>query len=287
MTLRSIVLTLVLLSTALHAHAGPRDVEARYGLDETAFRKASGELFAAGYRLIDLTVAEVAGKPVIGGVFQRMPGGPTGADRATQLQDLVFFRQTREQLAANGQRLGPQGSQLDVIDAYESAGQTVFAASFSPPGEPTIATVGVFLTQQQAGDMRQQARESSNDLARLEIYRDGDQLRYLPSFVPRPRAEISALFADSAIDFSANSIAKDVGAEYPLSISAYTTDKGGIGYAGLFDNHAGRGSVVGLPLAEFHQQMDPRVAGGALIIDLDSAVLDNTVFYSAVYVKAR
>ena len=92
MTMRSMFLALVLFSTVSVAHAADRELEVRYGLDEAAFRKASGELFAAGYRLIDITVAEVAGKPVIGGVFQQTHGGPTGPERATQLQGLLFLR---------------------------------------------------------------------------------------------------------------------------------------------------------------------------------------------------
>ncbi|AXK72169.1 hypothetical protein DWG18_07645 [Lysobacter sp. TY2-98] len=287
MTMRSLFFALALWTTASGAQAAGRDIEARYGLDEIAFRKASADLFAAGYRLIDITVAEVKGAPVIGGVFQRMDGGPTGPERATQLQDLLFLHQTRDQLTATGARVGPQGSQLDVIDAYESNGQTVFAASFSPPGEPTIATVGVFLTQPQAADMRRQARASNNDLARWDVYQDGDQLRYLPSFVPRANAEISSLTADGSIQFNANSIARDLGNESPLSISAYITKTGTIGYAGLFDDQAGRRSVIGLTLDEFHKKMDPLIAGGAMIVDLDSATLGDTVFYSAVYVPAR
>lgn len=287
MTKRSMLLALTLCTLAFGARAANRDIEVRYGLDEPAFRSASATLFTAGYRLIDITVADVSGVPIIGGVFQHMDGGPTGAERATQLQELVFFRQTREQLAANGQRLGPQGSQLDIIDAYESNGQTVFAASFSPPGEPPIATVGVFLTEQQAADMRAQARASNNDLARLDVYRDGDQLRYLPAFVPRPSAEISAIFAESAVQFGTDRIAKDLANESPLGISAYPTAQNGIGYAGLFDDQPGRDAVIGLTLDEFHRQMDAKIANGALVVDLDSAVLGGVVYYSAVYVKPR
>ena len=76
---------LLLATASFAASAAERPLEARYGLGETEFRAAHAQMLDQGLRLIDITVAELDGKP--------MPESMTKGQQLAQLQgkELICF----------------------------------------------------------------------------------------------------------------------------------------------------------------------------------------------------
>lgn len=276
----------LLLLAAFGACAADKPLEVRYGLSEVEFRAANDTLFAQGLRLADITVVEAKGKPVIGAIWQRLPEEPAGTpERIKQLQDLVFLKQDRAQVEATANRLGPAGSRIEVVDAYSVGDKTFYATVYSPPKEDPMATVGLFLTAAQADAMREEALANSFELLRLDVV-EGDEVLLFPSFVYRPDADVESIQGDTSLQYLAERVKMELMGRAPLSITMYRQANGYPGFMGLFDDEIdARDLVLDKPQAEFRSTIDPIVAEGGLVIDIDSFERKGEVSYSAVYMR--
>ena len=283
MIARLAALGLLLLVPSVHA-ADAHHEEARVGMSEAEFTRANTELFGSGHRLVDITVTESKGKPVIGAIWHRYEGMPAPtAERTRQQLGRVYLKLDEAALRALGEKLGAQGSGAEVIDAYQAGGKTWFAASFSPPGEPGMQTVGAMLTEDQAGEMRQQAFEHDNDFARADAYADGDTVKYLPVFVARGKSDIDVGMYDRTIAILADGAGKYLQGYEPLSISVFDV-QGETQWFVLWD----KGESRDLLLTANADKVRRRIASGGRILDLDSqAAYDGSVSYYAVVVGGK
>jgi hypothetical protein len=265
-----------------HAADGFRS-EYRLGMDESAFRKANEQFFGEGLRLVDLTVSDVGGRPVIGAIWQRFGDMPApSAERTKSQLESVFLKLDEAGLRQAGKRLGEQGSQVEVMDAYIVDGKTWFAASFAPPDDSVMQSVGAFLTPEQVGEMRKDAVATDNDLMRIDAYGENGDLRMLPVFVARGEAELDMKILDSTLQVSAANVAMYLADLQPLSISQFEID-GDTKWLAVWDKGPGRDFV----LFDRGEKIREKASGGGIVIDLDSSASDTEVYYSAVVQKPR
>jgi hypothetical protein len=253
--------------------------ECRIGMSESEFARANSELLAQGLRLVDITVTEVKGRPVVGAIWNRFSRMPAGTPERAQAQSaLVFLKLDEDGLRAKGEALSARGSQVEVIDAYQVDGRTWFAASFSPAGEATMQSVGAFLTAEQAKGMREEAISNNHDYARMDVYTRGDQVMLLPVFVARGEAEIEAKFFDRTISISAAGAGMYLKDMHPLAISAFEQD-GKAYWMAMWDKGPPRDFI----LTDAGNKIRERIAAGGVVLDLDShAAYDGSVSYYAV-----
>jgi hypothetical protein len=282
MTLTRLTTALLLALAATGAQAAEKFYESRFGMDEADFRATNEQKFGKGMRLVDFTVANLKGKSVIGATWGVATKEPAGPERIKQLQSLVYLKLSADELKALGQKLGPQGSQLEVVDIYDVGGRPTFAAVFSPPNEGTVATMGAFLDDEQAQTMRDQAQANNFDIARLEAYVDGDHMLTFPSFVQRGKADLQGLDEDTAEQFRAQSAKMQFTHMQPLSITVYRDEKGYPDFMGTFEAGSDRRVVVDELLEQFVSDVLPTLDRGAVVMDMDSFVTGDQVYYSAV-----
>lgn len=253
--------------------------EARVGMSEAEFTRANTELFGQGFRLVDITVTESKGKPVVGAIWHRYKGMPAGTpERVKQQLGRVFLKLDEAALRAVGEKLGAEGSPVEVLDAYRAGGKTWFAVSFAPPKEPTMQTVGGLLTPDQADEMRDQAHQHNSDLARMEAYGESDDARLIPVYVQRGPTDIDEGDYESTMQILADGAAQQILDYQPLSISVYEF-KGKTRWLALWD----KGDPRDFLLSESAEKIRQRIASGGHILDLDSqAGHDGAVSYYAV-----
>ncbi len=271
---------LILLAAASPGHAADGfGTDCRIGMSEADFTKANIEHFDKGMRLVDITVAEDKGKPVIGAIWQRYSEMPKGSPERTKDQlSRVFLKLDEAGLREKGQAMGATGSQVEVIDAYQAAGKTWFAASFSPAKEPIMQTVGAFLTPEMFKGMREDATKQDNDIVRVDAYADGDQLKTFPVFVGRGASEIQMKIFDRTISIYAESAGLYLQDMHPLSISVF--EQGGQTlWLATWDKSQSRDFI----LTDAGDEIRERIAKGGVVLDIDSQnAFDGSVSYYAV-----
>jgi len=278
-------LLLALAPLAAHAAADQRMI-ARYGLTEAQFRAANDEIMGKGLRLADITVAEVNGVRTLGGVWTVTQNEPKSTpERRKLLQSLVFFKLSGPELEAKIKAQGDAKSQPDIIDAYNVGDKLYFAAVFSAPKESPLQTLVPFVTQDKIKGIRQDATDHKFDLIRCEVAMVGTDKYLFPSFVPRAKTEIGAMDSADIKEVMAKKTEGDAAGRTPLSVSVYRAANGKPSYYVTFDADTGREILLDLPLPAFKAKMDPYVANGALVFDLDSYVDNGVVKYSAVLLK--
>ncbi|KFN41044.1 hypothetical protein [Arenimonas oryziterrae] len=267
---------------AATAPAAPRS-ETRVGLSEADFKAANAQLFAQGLRLVDITVAEVQGKPVIGATWWWNEGMAAGStERAKLLQQQIYLKKSEDEIHALAQQ---RQSQPEVMDSYSAGGKVWFAAVFAPPGETPLQPVGLFLTDAQVGAMRDEARPAGFDVIRLELYAGAGGARYLPAFAPRPAAELDFAQESTALGMQARAAGMTIANKSPLSVSVLETkpgDRNSLAFVASFDQVMGRKLLLMQTVAEFRQSL----AEVGMVSDLDSYALPEGVRYSAVVVPA-
>lgn len=278
-------LLLALAPLAAHAAADQRMI-ARYGLTEAQFRAANDEIMGKGLRLADVTVAEVSGARTIGAVWTLTQNEPKSTpERRKMLQSLVFLKLSGPELEAKIKAQTDAKSQLDSIDAYNVGDKLYFAAVFSPPKESAMQTLVPFVTQDKVKGIRQDATDHKFDLIRCEVAMVGTDKFLFPSFVPREKTEIGAMDSADVKEIMAKKAEGEAAGRTPLSVSVYRAANGKPSYYVTFDADAGREILLDLPLPAFKAKMDPYVAAGALVFDIDSYVDNGVVKYSAVLLK--
>jgi hypothetical protein len=278
-------LLLAFAPLAVHAAADQRMI-ARYGLTEAQFRAANDENMGKGLRLADITVAEVNGARTLGGVWTVTQNEPKSTpERRKLLQSLVFFKLSGPELEAKIKAQADAKSQPDVIDAYNVGDKLFFAAVFSSPKESPLQTLVPFVTQDKIKGIRQDATDHKFDLIRCEVAMVGTDKYLFPSFVPREKTEIGAMDSADVKEVMAKKAEGEAAGRTPLSVSVYRAANGKPSYYVTFDADAGREILLDLPLPAFKAKMDPYVANGALVFDLDSYVDNGVVKYSAVLLK--
>jgi len=283
--LRLAALFLALSPLIAHAAADQRMI-ARYGLTDAQFRAANDEIMAKGLRLADVTVAEVKGVRTIGGVWTVTHDEPKSTpERRKMLQSLVFLKLSGPELEALIKSQTGLKSQLDSVDAYNVDGKLFFAAVFSPPKESALQTLVPFVTQDKVKSIRQDATEHKFDLIRCEVAMVGTDKFLFPSFVPREKTEIGAMDSADIKEVMAKKAEGEAAGRTPLSVSVYRAANGKPSYYVTFDADVGREILLDLPLPAFKAKMDPYVAAGALVFDIDSYVDNGVVKYSAVLLK--
>lgn len=281
-------LALLLAASALATIAAPAHAaetgfheEARVGMSEAEFLRANHELFGSGHRLVDITVAESGGKPVVGAIWYRYEGMPAPTPERTKQQVArVFLKLDEAKLRDSAQTFAAQGSAIEVLDAYRAGGKTWFAVSFAPPKEPTMQTIGGMLTPEEADGMRDQAHQHNSDLARLDVFGESDDARYIPVYVQRGQADIDQRDYESTMEILADGVSMHLLDYQPLSISVYEF-KGKTRWFALWD----KGEPRDLLLTESADAVRRRIAsgGGGRVLDLDSqAGDDGKVLYYAV-----
>jgi len=272
-----------LLALALPAHAADFRSEYRIGMDESAFRKANEQYFGEGLRLVDITVSETRGRPVIGAIWQSYGDMPApSAERTKSQLERVFLKLDEAGLRQMGERLGQQGSLVEVMDAYVVDGKTWFAASFAPPNDSTMQAVGAFLTIEQLREMREDAVANNNDLMRIDAYGEGGSMKMLPVFVARGESDIETKVLDSTLNVGAANVAMYLNDMHPLSISQFEVD-GDTKWLAMWDKGPERDFV----LFDRGEEIREKASGGGIVIDLDSSAGDDGVYYSAVVQKPR
>jgi hypothetical protein len=259
--------------------------EARVGLSEAEFARANTELFGQGLRLVDITVTESQGKPVIGAIWHRYEGMPAPtAERTKQQLARVFLKLDEAGLRAKGDQMAKEGSRVEVIDAYRAGGKTWFAASFTPPNEPAMQSIGAFLTEDQSGAMRDQALEHDHDFIRADAYGDGDTVKYFPVFVARGKSDIDVGMYDRTIAISADGAAKYFNGYQPLSITVFEVGDETRWFV-LWDKTDLNRDFL---LTDTAEDVRKRIASGGQILDLDSqAAYDGSVSYYAVVMGGK
>ena len=240
--------------------------EYRLNMSEADFRKANEQFFDQGLRLVDITVSEVKGRPVVGAIWHRYQGmaAPSAARTKDQLAR-IFLRLDEAGLKATGQRLGAAGSMVEVIDAYSAGGKTWFAASFSPAQEPAMQTVGAFLNTEQFAEMRKQANEHDNDVARVDAYAEGGQMKSLPAFVGRGTAEIDAQVFENTLAILAQNAGNYLADLQPMAISVFASGAN-TQWLALWDKGPKRSFV----LTDDGKEIAQKVAAGGMVMDIDS-----------------
>ena len=266
----------------------------RVGLSEAEFRAANAQYFAQGMRLVDLTVAEDKGLPVIGAIWYWQEGMPVAnAERVKTLQSQVYLRQDQATLTSLGQKLAAQGQQPEVVDAFGANGKTWFATVFSPPGEGPLQLAGVFLTGEQVAGMRAQVEQQKLDLVRLDAYVDDKgKGGFLPVFAPRPKTRIENASETSVARMKAQSANFALKKLSPLSISTFEAmpgDATSLTWFATFDeSSAGRELLLDRSAAELRKDLAAKLVGdGAEVLDIDSVETAGGVRYSAVLKTAR
>lgn len=285
MTTRLLAAALLVLASAAHADEPDFTDETRVGLSEAEFTRANTELSGKGMRLVDITVTESNGKPVIGAIWHRYKGMPAGsADRTKQQLARVFLKLDEAGLRAKSDELAKENSRVEVIDAYRAGGKNWFAASFTLPKESPVQTVGAFLTSDEVGEMRDRATQHDYDFARADAYSVGDAEKFLPVFVPRGDAEIDFGVYDRTLAILADGVVKYAGGYQPMSISIYEI-KGEKRWFVLWDKADMTREFL---LTDTADQVRQRIASGGHIIDLDSeAGYDGKVYYYAVAIGGK
>ena len=282
---RLLLSALVLFIASSPVHAAATGTITRYGLSETEFRAANQELFGKGMRLVDLTVAEVKGKPVIGAIWVSYEGAPAGTpERVKLLQSLIYLKQSRAEVEATSKRLGQEGSLVETVDAYVSNGKPVYATVYAPAKEPAGASIGMFLSNDELTQLREEAIESGFDVLRLEVEATPKDYLYFVSFIESDEIDMKANFAATRVEFGATQASLEQAGRYPFSISAFQRPDGAAGYASLSLKSDKSEVVVGLPLADFRAKMEPILAHGGEVLDIDSFASGDEVQYSAAYV---
>jgi hypothetical protein len=268
--------------------------QTRVGMSEAEFRAANAQYFAQGMRLVDLTVAEDKGLPVIGAIWYWQEGMPVAnAERVKVLQSQVYLRQDQATLTALGQKLAAQGQQPEVVDGFGANGKTWFATVFSPPGEGPLQLVGVFLTGEQVAGMRAQVEQQKLDLVRLDAYVDDKgKGGFLPVFAPRPKTRIENASETSAARMKAQSASFALKHLSPLSVSTFEATPGdatSLTWFATFDEStAGRELLLDRSAAELRKDLAAKLGGdGAEVLDIDSVETASGVRYSAVLKTAR
>jgi hypothetical protein len=287
-TTRLTLATLFLALAPYAAQAAESDkVKFRYDMDETAFRAANKRMLAEGLRIADLTIAEFKGKTTIAAVWQ-VAGEAASPERVEQLQSLLYLRQTRAELTATATRMYESGSMIEVLDAYDIGGKNFYAVVFSPPKEPAMASVVPFLNAEQAADAREKAQAEGADFMRFEVAMEGSEMLSFPSFTTRPETGMDGIEAENQLQFNANRVKMDFAGMQPMSISVYRGKTGYGNFMGLFDDFGvEREVILDLPLDEFRAKVDPLIAKGAMMMDIDSFSEEDGVKYSAVVVSPQ
>jgi hypothetical protein len=270
----------LLLAAAMPA-AGADDFrsETRLAMGEEEFRRTHEQFARQGLRLVDLTVSESRGKPVIGAIWHRYPGMPEATPELIREQLAnVFLKLDESGLRTTGQRLGAAGSMVEVVDAYESGGKTWFAAAFAPARQPTMQTVGAFLDAGQMAGMRADAHKQNNDFARIECYFDGGEMKNFPAFVARGVTEIEVQHFPSTLSVSATGVRMHLQGMAPLSISVCGQGEGRR-WLVAWDKSRDRELVF----TDRGEKIREKLGQGAQAMDLDSDENDvGEVFYYAV-----
>jgi len=278
MSSRLLVSAALLLASPVQA-ADDFQAECRVQMSEAEFASANLELFGKGMRLVDITVSDVQGKPVVGAIWERVAGMPAGTPELAKTQSaLVFLKLDEQALRAKGEDLGLRGSRAEVIDAYQVDGKTWFAASFAPPGAAQMQVVGAFLDSDQAADMREGAIKSGHDYARIDVYFEGGRARMLPVFIHRGETEIESQVFDRTVAINAAGVGMSLKDMHPLAISVFKKD-GRSHWLATWDKGPARDFI----LADAGDEIRKRIAAGDLVVDIDSQAEDNgKVFYYAV-----
>lgn len=263
--------------------------ETRVGMTEAEFKTANTQLFAQGMRLVDITVAQAKGKPVIGAIWWWNEGmAAPSTERTSRLLDQIRLKQSEQDLRALGEKLGPQGSQLEVIDSYSVDGKTWFATAFSPPGEAPLQPVGTFLTNEQVGGMRGEAQANGFELLRLDAYIDAGELRFLPVFARHANDEIEVVGAENEVGLQAQAAGRTLRDMAPLSVSMLENGaRGNVSYVASFGHDTGRELLLRLGPEEFRKELAGKLGDGGQVVDLDSYAYDDGVRYSAVIAPDR
>jgi hypothetical protein len=208
---------------------------------------------------------------------------PAASPERTKDQiERVFLKLDEAGLRQTGERLGQQGSQVEVMDAYVVDGKTWFAASFAPPNDSTMQIVGAFLTDEQAGGMREDAVANGNDLMRIDAYADGGTIKMLPAFVARGEAEMESRVLESTLAIGAANAGMYLSGMQPLAISMFEFE-GDTKWLAVWDKGPERDFV----LFDRGDEIREAASHGGIVIDLDSIASSNEVFYSAVVQKPR
>ena len=253
--------------------------EYRIDMSEAEFRHANELYFGQGLRLVDITVAHTKDGPRIGAIWQWFEQMPAGSpERAKGQLERVFLKLDEAQLKAVGQRLGQEGSQVEVIDAYRADGKTWFAASFAPPKEAKMQTVVAFLTTEQLADMREEAHKNENDILRIDGYADGGEVKLLADFIARGASDIEAEVFEGTLAISAENVKMNFAGMQPLSISKF--ELGGENrWVATWDDGPPREFIM----TDAGDEIRAAVAKGGIVIDLDSDTgFDGKVYYYAV-----
>jgi len=282
-----IAITAIVVAPIANAAATSR-TEARVGMSEAEFKAANAGFFAQGMRLMDITVAEVQGRPVIGASWWWSEGMAAGsAERARQLQDRTFLKQSEKDVRALAQKFN---ADPEIIDSYSADGKTWSAVAFPPGGEPPMQPVGPFLTEEQVGGMRDEARANGFELARMETYMDAGSPRFLPVFYRRSPAEIDFVEESNPIALKARSAQWLMLDKTPLSISLSESkpgDRSSLVYFATAEPGAGRQLLVSLSPEDFRKDVAPRLAAGARVLDMDSYAFPDGVSYSLVLIEGQ
>lgn len=276
--LNKIAAACLLSFAALPAMADGFRSEYRVDLSEAEFKQANELYFGQGLRLVDITVAEVDGAPVIGAIWQRFEQMPAGtAERAKSQLARVFLKLDADGLKAEGARMGEQGARVEVIDAYVAGGKTWFAASFGPPGEPLLQGVGAFVETSQLADMRTSIAQNKQDLLRVDAYAEAGKVKTLPAYIARDQTEIEARTYDRTLSIAGDNLGMYLREMHPMSISVFEQD-GEPRWLATWDKGPERGfALLG------KQEIADEVAKGKMVVDLDSrATGDGKVSYFAV-----
>jgi hypothetical protein len=276
--LNKIAVAGLLAFAALPAMANEFRSEYRVDMSEAQFRQANELYFGQGMRLADITVAEVDGAPVIGAIWQGYEQMPAGTAERTKAQlSRVFLKLDADGLKAAGARMGEQGAQVEVIDAYVAGGKTWFAASFAPSGEPQIQGVGAFVETSQLGDMRAGIAQDKQDLLRVDAYIDADKVKTLPVFISRDPTEIEMGTYDRIFAIVTETLGMHLRDMHPMSISVFEKD-GQVRWMATWDKGPERWfALLG------SKEIAEDVAKGRMVVDLDSrAESDGKVLYFAV-----
>jgi hypothetical protein len=253
--------------------------EYRVHMGEAEFRQAHEKFLGEGMRLVDITVSESGGRPVIGAIWQRFANMPAPSPERTKAQlGRIFLKLDEAALRATGQRMGQEGSTAELIDAYVVDGKTWFAASFAPPKEAPMQNVGAFLTREQLEGMREDAQKQDLDLWHVDAYTDGNELKLLPAFVPRRAADVEFEVFDGTLAISARNAGMYLADMHPLSISVFES-AGQTGWFAAWDTGPERNFI----LTDDGTEIARAVAGGSVVVDIDSqADRDGKVRYYAV-----
>lgn len=274
----------VMTASVAQAATSPR-VEARVGMTEAQFKAANEQFFAQGLRLVDITVAQSQGKPVIGALWWWNEGMPTAsAEQVGKLQDHIYLKKSESELRELMQQLG---TQPEVIDSYSAGGKVWFAAVLPPDGEKPMQPVGLFFTNDDVARMRADGQANGFDLVRLDAYVDSNGVRFLPTFGRRPAAQIKVMpESDPAAIPSLVAKMSLTEKKSPMAITMQETAPGKITYVAAFDDVPGRELRVLLSADAFAKELATRASNGGYPVDLDSYAFPDGVRYAAVFATA-